>query len=275
MLTSLGGFSRGFASAATPAPRHTVESAYGDVRSLAYRFRQRRFALLQPVIERIIARKGHCRIADIGGTEYYWQIAGDFIARAAVEIHLINLEKAATIGGKFTTHAGDACRLAAFADDSFDLVHSNSVIEHVGDWRRMTAMADEVRRLAPAYFVQTPNFWFPYEPHFRAPFFHWLPEPVRARLLMRFNLGFGGRRATLDAAMQGLQSSNLIGEAQMAALFPDARIAREKVFCLTKSLMAIREERYGDEPSPAASTLQGQPGGTRTPAGSVDHYCGA
>lgn len=223
--------------------RHAVERSYGDSRSAAFRFRQRRFALVQPMIEAVIAAKGSCRIADIGGTEYYWLIASDFLAKAPVEIHLINLEKAETKGRQFVAHAGDACALSHFADDSFDLVHSNSVIEHVGDWKRMARMAGEVRRLAPAYFLQTPNFWFPYEPHFRAPFFHWLPEPVRARLLMTFNLGFGGRRETMDAAMQGLQSSNLLGAAQLAALFPDARIARERIGPLTKSLMAIRERR--------------------------------
>jgi len=232
----------------TPA-RHSVAQQYGTGRSLAYRFRQRRFALLRPMIEHVISAKGHCRIADIGGTEYYWQIAGDFIARSPVEIHLINLDKAKTSSPKLVGHAGDACDLKAFSDDDFDLVHSNSVIEHVGDWKRMTAMAREVRRLAPAYFVQTPNFWFPYEPHFRAPLFHWLPEPVRAQLLLRFNLGFGGRRKTMEQAMQGVQSSSLIGASQMAALFPDANILRERFGTLTKSLMAVREGRGTVQPN--------------------------
>lgn len=248
MLASTDSSLLGNAGEAGIAPRHTIERAYSDARSLAFRFRRRRFALLQPIIERIIAEKGRCRIADIGGTEFYWRIAEDFVARAPVEIHLVNLEKAPVKGTKFVAHAGDACALGQFGDDSFDLVHSNSVIEHVGSWKRMAAMAAEVRRLAPAYFLQTPNFWFPYEPHFRCPFFHWLPESARARLLMQLNLGFGGRQRTLHAAMQGVQSSYLIGAAQLAELFPDARIVREKVGPLTKSLMAIREQR--DSPAP-------------------------
>jgi hypothetical protein len=102
-------------------------------------------------------------------------------------------------------------------------------------------MAREIRRLAPAYYVQTPNFWFPYEPHFRFPLFQLLPEQVRYRLLMQFSLGFGGRRETVDAAMRGVQSVDLLDYAQMRELFPDARLVRELFGPLTKSIMAIRD----------------------------------
>ena len=104
----------------------------------------------------------------------------------------------------------------------------------------MTRMAHNVRRLAPIYFVQTPNFWFPYEPHFRFPCFHWLPEQVRAELLLRLNLGFGGRRKTYDAAMRGVQSAALLSSRQLRELFPDAELVKERAFGLSKSFMAIR-----------------------------------
>ncbi len=193
------------------------------------------------MIERIVARKGSCRIADIGGTEYYWRIAADFVAKTPVEIHLINLEAAPVKGAKFISHAGCATALEPFADLAFDLVHSNSVIEHVGRWQNMMAMALNVRRLAPSYFVQTPNFWFPIEPHFRFPGFHWMPEAVRADLLLRFNLGFGGRHGTVDAAMRAVQSSNLLTARQMRTLFPDAALVREYVGPFTKSIIMMRD----------------------------------
>ena len=224
-----------------PAPALSVDRVYLQGRSLPFQFRQRRFQHIQPLIEAIIREKGHCRIADIGGTQYYWKIAEDFVARSPVEINLINLEAVPVTNPKFVSHAGNACALDQFADNSFDLVHSNSVIEHVGSWAHMADMARHVRRLAPTYVVQTPNFWFPYEPHFRFPMFHWLPEPVRCRLLMRFNLGFGGRRQTIDAAMRAVQSSNLLDARQMQALFPDARLVRERIGPLTKSVMLIRQ----------------------------------
>ena len=224
-----------------PASVLTVDRVYLQGRSLPFQFRQRRFQHIQPLIEAIIRDKGQCRIADIGGTPYYWKIAETFVAANPVEIHLINLEAVPVTSPKFISHAGDACALDQFADNSFDLVHSNSVIEHVGSWAQMADMARHVRRIAPTYVVQTPNFWFPYEPHFRFPMFHWLPEPVRYRLLMRFNLGFGGRRKTIDAAMRGVQSSNLLDARQMQALFPDAHLVRERIGPLTKSLMLIRQ----------------------------------
>ena len=226
--------------ATRPAPAHSIESTYGNPQSLAFRLRAKRFAHVRALIESVIARKGSCRIADIGGTEYYWDICKDYVASRPLQIDLINLQAVAVKGSCFRSLQGDATRLGDIDDNAYDLVHSNSVIEHVGNWDAMSRMAANVRRLAPAYYVQTPNFWFPIEPHFRAPFFHWMPEQIRYRLLMTFNLGFGGRRYTVDGAMRGLQTAALLDRRQLAALFPCAEIRCERVYGLTKSIMAVR-----------------------------------
>ena len=199
------------------------------------------FNTLKPLIDKIIAEKGSCRIADIGGTEYYWEIFGSYVADNPVEITLMNIDAPAVRSSKFISKTADATDLSAYPDNAFDIVHSNSVIEHVGNWDRMSKMAHHVRRLAPVYFVQTPSFWCPYEPHFRFPLFHWLPEQARAQLLMNLNLGFGGKRETYDAAMRGVQSTYILGNRQFRELFPDAEIVRERAFGFTKSLMAIRK----------------------------------
>lgn len=225
---------------AAAAPRYSIANTYSDPRAASFRFRARRFEVLKPLIEDIIARKGHCRIADVGGTEYYWNIFGTYVEERPIEITLMNLEAAPVRSPKFKSVAANATDLSAYADMSFDIVHSNSVIEHVGNWDAMSRMAHHIRRLAPVYYLQTPSFWFPYEPHFRFPFFHWLPEQVRAELLMRCNLGFGGKRTTYDAAMRGVQSAYLLSARQIRELFPDAEIVRERAFGLTKSFMAIR-----------------------------------
>jgi SAM-dependent methyltransferase len=67
-----------------------------------------------------------------------------------------------------------------FADDEFDLAYSSSVIEHVPPEGR-ARFADEVRRVARGWYVQTPAFEFPIEPHALLPIAHWLPPRLRQR----------------------------------------------------------------------------------------------
>src|SRR4051794_26662392 len=74
-------------------------------------------------------------------------------------------------------HPGPCVRPAAtrrlpFADNEFDLAYSNSVLEHVND---RAGLAREIRRVARSWWVQTPAFSFPIEPHALLPFAHWLP----------------------------------------------------------------------------------------------------
>ncbi|NJM55979.1 MAG: class I SAM-dependent methyltransferase [Verrucomicrobiae bacterium] len=204
-------------------------------------FRSKRFAAIEAQIRAISARKGQCRIIDVGGREEYWRPILPALEEARARVTVINLEKTQPKSGPLFDFAyGDACNLSDFADGSFDLAHSNSLIEHVGQWRQMHACAGEIRRVATEYYVQTPYLWFPVEPHFRAPFFAWLPEQARARLLMRFDLGYIGKAATLHQAMADVQSINLLDLAQMRALFPDAQIRFERVAGLPKSMIATR-----------------------------------
>ena len=121
-------------------------------------------------------------ILDLGGRALYWNslFERDFLERSGVKVTLVNLEPIEDGGDRmFEVVQGDATALG-YADNAFDIVHSKSVVEHVGDWPRMEAFARETRRLAPSYYVQTPNFGFPIEPHFSSPFFHWTSEQARA-----------------------------------------------------------------------------------------------
>jgi Methyltransferase domain len=224
----------------TAWPEPASRDPYERQSSLPYAFRRERFRHVAALIDQIIAEKGHCRILDVGGTEQYWKIAGDTLAARNIHIDLLNIEAPPVVSPLFTSLTGDASDLPDMADRTYDLVHSNSVIEHVGSWNRMVAMAANVRRLAPRYYLQTPNFWFPLEPHFRTPFFHWLPEQIRYRILLRTPLGFRGQAFTVDEAMRSIQGAYLLDRRQMAALFPDARLERERFFGLTKSHIVIR-----------------------------------
>ncbi len=204
------------------------------------RFRRGRFALFLRLADSIAPKDGPVRILDIGGRASYWEALRPLWHGRDFDITLVNVEPLDESLPGYHCHQGNACAMPEFPDMHFDIVHSNSVIEHVGRWQNMQAMAGEVRRLAPAYYVQTPDFAFPVEPHFRTPFFHWLPEAMRASLLARRKLGF--RSASNYAeAMEQVQDVNLLGRRQMETLFPDARIQSERFLLLPKSLIAIRE----------------------------------
>lgn len=177
------------------------------------------------------------RILDLGGTPQFWRALPGLYRDETVSITVVNLDAAEARDANIFITTGNACSLP-FDDMSFDVIHSNSVIEHVGHWTEMGNMAAEVRRLAPNYFIQTPNMWFPVEPHFKLPFVHWLPEQTRASILQMT----GRSRKFSDAgeATRYVQRISLLSARQLQVLFPDARLWRERFLGLTKSLVAER-----------------------------------
>lgn len=71
-----------------------------------------------------------------------------------------------------------------FAANSFDVVHSSAVLEHVGSFDNQRDFIDELTRVAKrVVFLTTPNRWFPVEFHSVLPLVHWLPKPWFRRLL--------------------------------------------------------------------------------------------
>ncbi len=123
------------------------------------RFRAARGRILRSQIARLAEHFGRpIVILDVGGRPDYWNNVG-FENIAA--IRLLNndpneLDRKAT-SNLFASEVGDACDLSNYADKSIDLVHSNSVIEHVGQWQKMCSMADEVQRVGLSGWVQTPG----------------------------------------------------------------------------------------------------------------------
>ena len=212
----------------------------------ANRFRMARVGFVQDLIRRILAEKGSCDVIDIGGLPRYWTtFAPEIVANERVRFTLVNIAYAEGQGdhdGRFRLEIGDARDLSTFEDNGFDLAHSNSVIEHVGRWVDMQAMARETLRISRFHFVQTPYWGFPIEPHNRTPAFHWLPEQLRYRLVMNFRLGFWAQAKTVDEAMRAVQSNALLDRRQFGSLFPDSSIYSEMAFGLTKSLIAIGGE---------------------------------
>jgi hypothetical protein len=99
-------------------------------------------------------------------------------------------------------------------------------------------MAEEVRRVGKRYFVQTPNRYFPLEPHFLFPFFQFLPIKVRVWLLQNFKLGWIEKTPDLQKATEIVESIRLLGKREFLSLFPHAHLYEEKVFGMTKSFVA-------------------------------------
>lgn len=225
--------------------KSTELANYGNPNSFGSRMRRRRLAPLVDMIRRINASKGEVRILDVGGRETYWKaLDPDFLKDHRVHITILNLPS--DLVGKesdlFTYAVGDACDLGQYQDNCFDVVHSNSVIEHVGNWDRVKAYAKEARRLAPSLFIQTPYFWFPIEPHFIKPFHHWLPKALRVSVWMTFRMGECRKASNIDEAMSRLDDEPYLLDMRMYRfLFPDCVILRERFLLFTKSLVAVRE----------------------------------
>jgi len=234
------------------------------------RLRRRRDVQLRSLIRSIAADTGSITILDLGGTLAYWRRVGlDFLREVGARITIVNIQprelsaEGTGVEG-FAEVVGDACHLDDFADDSFELVHSNSVVEHVLTWSNMKAFAAETRRVGKNYYVQTPYFWFPIDPHFyRVPMFHWLPRPVRARLLNRFPIAYVGKVIPdVDLAFQAIERTQLLDARQFRFLFPDAAISFERFVGLPKSLIAIREEgRLAPDSTVPGRATDGRAGG--------------
>lgn len=222
----------------------TPSDPYGSDRSLGTRLRRRRFRHVLRLIDAILAERGECRILDLGGTGRYWRLMAPMIGPRPIMVTCVNLDiqppdDAPPAPFLIQDHQGDACRLDP-AHFSADLVHSNSVIEHIPDPVDQQNFALACRQLAPSYFIQTPDFWFPHELHFRTPLFHWLPEDWRVRLLQTRSCGYFPRTPDRAAALAQIRSIALLTAPHLRALFPDGRLIREWFGPLPKSLMMAR-----------------------------------
>jgi hypothetical protein len=203
--------------------------------AISRHFRRRRMA-------RFAAELGltpETRVLDIGGTPDNWQLLA-----VPPRLVLLNTPRAAEdLAGAPTWVAGDG-RALPFRDGAFDVVFSNSVIEHVGDLASQRQFAREVARVGRAYWVETPNRWFPVEQHLLTPFIHWLPRVWQRALVPRFNwwrvlvpLPADRRDFYVDHYLRDVR---LLGARELRALFPDARIVRERAMGVAKSLVALR-----------------------------------
>ena len=217
---------------------------YGSQKSIASRFRQNRIVPLLEMIDAVFHQNGSVNIIDIGGTEKYWGIVPrQYLDEHHVNITIVNFPGTAMPEdhGPFKFIEADGCNLRGIDDKSFHIAHSNSVVEHVGDWLRMVQFAKELSRVSKQCFVQTPNYWFPIEPHCLMPCFHWLPKPIRVRLVLHFQLGYWRKATSIDDAMRVVESARLLNKRMFQALFKEATLLTERFFWIPKSFIAIKK----------------------------------
>lgn len=234
------------------APRRDLRASllsrvYGPLRE---RFHEARADLF---VDLVGPRPGQ-RMLDLGGGD------GSFAARIARRVRL-----------DVTVAEPEPTRLAAerhgfsvmdvrpgeplpFDDGAFDIVLCNSVIEHATFWkgddegtwkerarRAQARFAAEIRRVAPAWFVQAPHADFPIEPHQLLPFTNWLPHGVVERLVP-WTDRFWIKKA-------GVADWLLPRAGWMRELFPDGEVHVERLMGLPKSVVAYRRVRMDeDEP---------------------------
>ncbi|KQV34904.1 hypothetical protein ASC96_30005 [Rhizobium sp. Root1204] len=200
------------------------------------RFRTARGRILRRQIEKLADHLGRpVAILDVGGRPDYWDNVGH---ERISEIRLLNIDENEIdrhgLSNLFTSEIGDARNLKGYADKSVDLVHSNSVIEHVGAWPDMSAMASEMQRVGLSGWIQTPAWEFPIEPHFRLPFLHWFAPPIR-RAALKLSRDYGAS----DIAVRRYHTDriNLLSYSEVRALFPKGDIYVER-FIFSKSYSA-------------------------------------
>jgi hypothetical protein len=175
------------------------------------------------------------RILDLGGTPAFWRTT----PVRPEHVTVVNVDPTLDPGDRWIdVRIADACD-PNVALGTFDLVISNSLLEHVGPHARRQELADRIRSAADRYWVQTPNRYFPVEPHWLFPGFQFLPFGARVFVTRIWS---GGHRHSRNRAraMELVREVELVGPGEMRRLFPDGELWIERFLGLPKSLVAIR-----------------------------------
>lgn len=207
----------------------------GNPKSFSNRRRAKRFQMFEALVSRL---PRPIQILDVGGENSFWEKRG-WAGIDDVQITLLNLFVQKKRSANITPIVGDATNLSEFADRSFDIVFSNSVIEHLFTFENQVRMAAEVRRVGKCFWVQTPNFWFPIEPHFLIPGWQWMPLSARVGLLRRWRCGWHGPCSDRDRASQLIREVRLMTAMELRSLFPTAKLIPERFGGMVKSWTVV------------------------------------
>ncbi len=172
-------------------------------------------------------------VVDLGGSAPTWKYSS-FSPRVTI----VNLDTEVNHDG-FPMVCADAAS-CPFPDHSFDIAFSNSLIEHLGTWGNQQRLAKQIRCVAKGYYVQTPNKWFPVEPHYISPLVQFVPRRLRPWFIRWLTVWGWVTRPSKQECTRSCEEIRLLDAKEMAELFPEATIMRERFMGLTKSIIAVR-----------------------------------
>ena len=198
--------------------------------SIATNFRRERFAFFESLIASL-PRPLH--ILDVGGTQVFWETMG-FI-QDDIHFTILNTEPIEATFPNVTNIVGDARDMRELKDKQFEVVFSNAVIEHVGNFQQQRQMAEEVQRVGKRYIVQTPNRYFPIEPHVLIPFFQFFPLKLKV-FTATHSPNWGWKASHIEE----LSTIRLMSEKELRSVFPGAHIFKEDFLGLTKSFILYK-----------------------------------
>lgn len=204
--------------------------------ALSTHFRRRRMARFAATFPPELRR----RVVDLGGTPQPWQELADgtdvvLVNRDSLEI--ARYGSAPARNWRFVL--GDATD-TGFADGSFDLAYSNSVIEHVGDLETQRRLAREMLRIGKSVWCQTPSRLFFFEPHLMTFFLHWLPARWQAPLVRWFTLWGWIHRPDRGHARAYVAMTRHVSLGELRAMFPGCEVWVERVLGWSKSYVVYR-----------------------------------
>jgi SAM-dependent methyltransferase len=212
--------------------------------------------VIHPITQHFRARRGQFmlaafpsiatqRICDLGGSRHFWDKLGLNVPRQHITIYNISSGETQGMNAQAGQPLADGDievviyngQHIPVPDKHFDLLVCNSVLEHVPPAAR-AALVVEMRRVAKSVFCQTPARSFPLEPHFLMPFVHWLPRGLGYHLI-KVSPWRLLSRPSAEVIEEYWWGTQLLGQAEVAALFPGARVQPESVLGLTKSYYVV------------------------------------
>ena len=122
-----------------------------------------------------------------------------------------------------------------FEDNSFDIVHSNATIEHVGSFENQVSFVKEMIRICKeSIFIQTPNRFYPIDFHTILPFIHWLPKNFHRKILRFLKLNFYSKEENLN-----LLSIKELNNICTILNIKKYKILKYKLFFFTSNLIIV------------------------------------